>query len=271
MPLSRATRAASCCRVATTPGIAFAGLAACALPSSITAGIRMHGVVLRNVAGATGASTRSLTDLQMSQQIVEFDDQRQEVVSPTGPACLSATSNHLRRHARGFRWKTGPRPPPRPSPSALAGTGCRAACGTYALLARRLAQHGIDHFHGRVGAHSGMRSTAPDRCAECPAGCRPALGPGFARLAVRSRVPPGRSRPKRTPTRWSSLRRRAPGENRTAGQRVSNLPLPPSRCTSTSPNGIDVLDQLLVGALGPEDFDELDGCRQSPLRHDMPE
>ena len=203
----------------------------------------------------------------MRQQVVELDDQRQEVVSRQRRLLLQRLQIILEgvraaldgRQAQGRSLALHGVHLPEQSVQFLA---------EHAFLARRLAQHRVDHFHSRVGVVQERRQLHRIYVQNAQQGIHLTLRLGLRGLKFIRQLHPG-------------------GHVRYGHQHMGHLAVDahPVKIELQIARiefavaavdvhfdfaeRIDGLDEFLVGALGPEDFDELERRRQSPFRHDV--
>ncbi len=228
----------------------------------------MNHVVLRVVQARQ--PRHQLTDgLQMRQQIVEFDDERQEVVPRQGrflPQRLQVVLEGVcaafdRGHAQGRGLSLDRVYLPEQRVELLA---------KYTFFPGGLAQHRVDHFHGGVGVVQERFQLRRIDVQNTQQGIDLTLSLVLRGLQFVREFHPG-------------------GHVRNGHQHIGHLSVDAHpvkielqiagvefaaagvQMHLHFAQWIDGLDQLLVGALGPKDFDELEGGRQGPLRHDVPE
>ncbi len=205
--------------------------------------------------------------LQMSQKIVELDDQRQEVVPRQGGFVAQRLQIILEGMRAGFdRGQTQ-------------GGGfsldrmhlpeqCIELLAEHALLARRLAQHRVDHFHGRIGVVQERRQLRRIDVQNAQQRIDLALSLALRGLQFIRQIHAGAHVRYRHQYMGHLAIDPYPVKIELQVARVE-LAVAAVEVDLHFAQGIDGLDQLLVGAFGPEDFDELQGGRQSPLRDDV--
>ena len=204
--------------------------------------------------------------LQMGQQIVQFDDQRQEVVARQVrflPQRLQVIFEGMRAafdrgQPQGRRLALDRMHLPEQGVELLA---------EHALFARRLAQHRVDHLHGRIGIVQERRQLR-----------RIDVQNAQQRIDLRLRLSLRGLQFAREIHAGADIRHRHQHVRHLAvDAHAVEFELQIARVESCRcrvevhlhlAQRIDGLDQILVGALRPQDLDELQCGRQGLLGHD---